>query len=110
VCPWNARSHSQKAGRHDLPPADLTRRELINPALAWLAALTPTEFNRQFRDSPIKRTKRNGLLRNIAIAMGNSEEQEFLPQLEEWAGAEAEDPVLAEAAAWALARLTPESQ
>jgi epoxyqueuosine reductase len=50
------------------------------------------------------------LLRNIAIAMGNSEEQEFLPQLEEWAGAEAEDPVLAEAAAWALARLTPESQ
>jgi epoxyqueuosine reductase len=110
VCPWNARSRSQKAGQHDLPPADLTRRELINPALAWLAGLTPKEFNRQFRSSPITRTKRSGLLRNVAITMGNSGDRAFLPQLEEWAGAEAEDPVLAEAAAWALARLTPESQ
>jgi epoxyqueuosine reductase len=110
VCPWNARSRSQKARQQDLPSADLTRRELINPALAWLAGLTPDEFNQQFRGSPIKRTKRSGLLRNVAIAMGNSGEQAFLPQLEAWAGAEAEDPVLAEAAGWARARLTPESQ
>jgi epoxyqueuosine reductase len=46
------------------------------------------------------------LLRNVAIAMGNSGEQDFLPQLEAWANAEADDPVLAEAAGWAIARLT----
>jgi epoxyqueuosine reductase len=106
VCPWNARSRNQRPGHQDLPSADLTRHELINPALAWLAALVPEEFNRQFRDSPVKRTKRIGLLRNIAIAMGNSGEQVFVPRLQEWAGAEVEDPVLAEAATWALMRLT----
>ena len=37
--------------------------------------------------------------------MGNSGEPDFLPQLELWANAEAEDPVLAEAAAWAAVRL-----
>src|SRR5581483_11095013 len=85
-----------------LPPSP-TRSELINPALSWLASLDPAEFNRQFRGSPIKRTKRSGLLRNVAIAMGNSGEREFLPQLEAWTGDE--DPALAEAAAWAIARL-----
>jgi epoxyqueuosine reductase len=97
VCPWNAKASNAVS--------DLSRPELINPALAWLAELTPEEFNQQFRESPIKRTKRSGLLRNVAIAMGNSGEQRFLPQLELWANAEAGDPVLAEAAAWAIARL-----
>jgi epoxyqueuosine reductase len=46
------------------------------------------------------------LLRNVAIAMGNSGEREFLPQLKVWANAETEDPVLAEAAAWAIERLS----
>jgi len=45
------------------------------------------------------------LLRNVAIAMGNSGEQKFRSQLEAWASTEA-DPVLAEAATWAIARLT----
>ena len=101
VCPWTVKSRS-----HGTAALDLTRPELINPALEWLAGLTPKEFNQQFRGSPVKRTKRNGLLRNVAIAMGNSGEQKFRPQLEAWAGTEA-DPVLAEAAAWAIARLTP---
>jgi epoxyqueuosine reductase len=101
VCPWNQTAAPRQ------PPAssDLTRPELINPALAWLAKLTPEEFNQQFRGSPIRRTKRVGLLRNVAIAMGNSDQSEFLPQLEVWADAEADDPVLAEAATWAIARL-----
>jgi epoxyqueuosine reductase len=100
VCPWN-----QKASRSHPASPDFTRPELINPALEWLASLTPEEFNHQFRGSPIKRTKRSGLLRNVAIAMGNSGEQKFRPQLEAWASTE-DDPVLAEAAAWAIARLT----
>jgi epoxyqueuosine reductase len=105
VCPWTAKSGTVKSRSHGTAALDLTRPELINPALEWLAGLTPEEFNQQFRSSPVKRTKRNGLLRNVAIAMGNSGEQKFRAQLEVWASAEA-DPVLAEAAAWAIGRLT----
>jgi epoxyqueuosine reductase len=105
VCPWTVKSRTVKSRSHSTAALDLTRPELINPALEWLAGLTPEEFNQKFRDSPVKRTKRNGLLRNVAIAMGNSGEQKFRPQLEAWASTEA-DPVLAEAAAWAIVRLT----
>jgi epoxyqueuosine reductase len=100
VCPWNAKASSSRS------ESVLTRRELINPALGWLARLTPDEFNQQFRGSPIKRTKRSGLLRNVAIAMGNSGQQEFLPQLKRWAAAEHEDRVLAQTASWAAERLS----
>jgi epoxyqueuosine reductase len=99
VCPWNVKASTSVSG--------LSRAELINPALEWLASLTPEEFNHQFRGSPIKRTKRSGLLRNVAIAMGNSGEQKFLSQLESWT--RDEDPVLADAAAWAIARLEEQS-
>jgi epoxyqueuosine reductase len=102
VCPWNVKAST--------PVSGVSRAELINPALEWLASLTPEEFNHQFRGSPIKRTKRSGLLRNVAIAMGNSGQQKFLSQLEKWASADAEDPVLAEAAAWAIARLEEQSR
>ena len=61
------------------------------------------DFNQQFRESPVKRTKRRGLLRNIAIAMGNSGEAKYRGQLHAWA--QDDDPVLAEAATWSLARL-----
>jgi epoxyqueuosine reductase len=79
------------------------RPELINPALDWLAAMDARQFKRLFKGSPLERTGRKRLLRNVAIAMGNSGEERFLPQLEAWAGGE--DPVLAEAAACARTRL-----
>src|ERR1700743_2203084 len=92
VCPWTAKTRTAKSRNHGAA-SDLTRSELINPALEWLAGLTSEEFNQQFRRSPVKRTKRSGLLRNVAIAMGNSGEQKFRSQLEAWASTEA-DPVL----------------
>ncbi len=98
VCPWNRRAPVGRSGL--LQP----RPELVNPPLAWLAALDGPGFNRKFRGSPLERTRRKRLLRNVAIAMGNSGEAQFRPQLAAWA-AEASDPVLAEAAGWALARL-----
>ena len=104
VCPWN-RKWNRTNTRHEPPAVSVTRPELINPVLTWLAGLSPEEFNRQFRGSPIKRTKRSGLLRNVAIAMGNSGDQQFLPWLEAWAEAETDDSVLAETASWAIARL-----
>ena len=94
VCPWNRRAPVA---------ATPVRRELVNPSLEWLAGIGPERFNQLFRGSPVKRTKRSGLLRNVAIAMGNAGEPRFAPQLEAWA--RGDDPVLAEAATWSLARL-----
>jgi epoxyqueuosine reductase len=97
VCPWNRNAPISVAS--PLPP----RRELINPALDWLAALDGPAFNRVFRGSPLERTRRKRILRNVAIAMGNSGDADFLPQLDSWAASE--DAMLAEAAAWAAAHL-----
>jgi epoxyqueuosine reductase len=65
-------------------------------------------FTSVFRGSTLERDRRQTsrrklFRRNIAIAMGNSGDPAFLPQLETWAAAE--EPVLAETAAWAAARL-----
>jgi epoxyqueuosine reductase len=79
------------------------RRELVNPPLDWLAAMDSKEFKAWFKGSPLERTGRKRLHRNVAIAMGNSGQREFLPKLREWA--EGEDPVLAESARWALRQI-----
>jgi epoxyqueuosine reductase len=98
VCPWNRRSPLS------LDAELAVRPELVNPALTWLAELDPESFGRLFRRSPVQRAKLGGLLRNVAIAMGNSGLTSYLPRLREWAAGP--DPVLAESAKWALARLT----
>jgi epoxyqueuosine reductase len=97
VCPWNRKA--PVAVSSPLP----MREELVNPALEWLADLDGAAFNRVFRGSPLERTRRKRVLRNVAIAMGNSGCLDFLEQLDVWAAGE--DVVLAEAAAWAAARL-----
>ncbi len=97
VCPWNRKAPIASSGI--LPP----RPELINPALEWLAGMDGPAFNRTFRGSPLERTRRKRILRNVAIAMGNSGEERYIPQLEAWAAGE--DEVLAESAAWAVRRL-----
>jgi len=51
----------------------------------------------------IERTGRKRLQRNVAIAMGNSDEQKFIPQLKTWATAD--DPILAESAEWAISQI-----
>jgi epoxyqueuosine reductase len=81
----------------------LPRPELINPALEWLAAMDAAEFKRRFKGSPLERTGPKRLRRNIAIAMGNSGEEKFIPQLNAWA--ETGDPVLAEISLWAIQRI-----
>ena len=73
VCPWNRKAPASTASEFEARPG------LVNPALAWLAEMTDEEFREVFRGSPIRRTKRSGLRRNAAIAMGNSRNLEFLP-------------------------------
>jgi epoxyqueuosine reductase len=97
VCPWNRKS--PVTGAQEFQPRD----GLVNPALDWLANIGDEEFREKFRGSAIKRAKRSGLRRNAAIAMGNSEDQEFVPALENLKADD--DPVVAESAKWALAKL-----
>jgi len=97
VCPWNRKAPvAEKDGLR-------TREELVNPALEWLAGMDDAAFKREFKGSPLERTKRRRVQRNVAIAMGNSGGSQFRPKLGEWASGE--DAVLAETAAWALGRL-----
>jgi len=85
-------------------PAEMQpRSELINPSLHWLAALDNPAFKKLFRGSPLERTKLKGLRRNVAIAMANSGDASYLPQLEQWS--QSEDEILRETATWAMARL-----
>jgi epoxyqueuosine reductase len=97
VCPWNRKAPVAKVRL--LPP----RAPLINPALEWFASMDGPAFNQAFRGSPLERTRRKRILRNVAIAMGNSGVLEYLPQLDAWAAGD--DAVLAEAASWAAAHL-----
>jgi epoxyqueuosine reductase len=102
VCPWN-RKAPETAAQEFAP-----RKGLVNPALEWLAEMNIEEFNRTFRGSPIRRTKRAGLRRNAIVAMGNSGHREFMPLLQKLAGDD--DPVIAESAAWALGQFEVQAQ
>ena len=95
VCPWNAR------GAMTLEP-DFAPRA-IAPPLERLAEITEDQFRAVFRGSPVLRVKYSGFLRNVAIAMGNSGDPNFRPALERLAASD--DPLVAEHAAWALARV-----
>jgi epoxyqueuosine reductase len=98
VCPWNRKAPATTAAEFQARP------ELLNPALDWLAEISPEEFRSTFKNSPVRRTKRAGLQRNAVIAMGNSGNKKFLSQLERLAADE--DEVIAESAAWAIQKLS----
>ncbi len=101
VCPWNGRA--RRLG-NPTPDSELqTRPDLVNPDLHALARLTRTEWEARFFGSPIKRARYEGFRRNLAIAMGNSGDPAFIPALASWS--REDDPVLREAAAWALEML-----
>jgi len=108
VCPWNAKAERTRPIASTAPMEMQPRRELVNPQLEWLAQMDAAEFRRRFRRAPLERTKLKGLQRNVAIAMGNSGEVKYLPQLQEWI--QAEDEGLRESAAWAVEQLQRAAQ
>jgi len=61
------------------------------------------EFRNLFRDSPIKRIKRRGFLRNVCVALGNVGTKEDLPALEH--AADEPEPLIAEHAEWAIRQI-----
>jgi epoxyqueuosine reductase len=101
VCPWNRKAPPTQAAEFQ------PREGLVNPALEWLAAMKSDEFREAFRGSPIRRAKLTGLRRNAVIAMGNSGNQKFIPTLERLS--HEDDPIVAEAAAWARDKLNTQA-
>ncbi|WP_422921353.1 tRNA epoxyqueuosine(34) reductase QueG [Sphingomonas donggukensis] len=100
VCPWNKFAAAAAANRAFQP-----RSELMAPRLADLLALDDAAFREVFAGSPIKRIGRHRMVRNCLIAAGNSGDAALVGPVR--ALLNDADPVVAEAAAWALGRLTP---
>lgn len=98
VCPWNKFADTAHKMRAFLP-----RAELVAPKLQDLLALDDAGFRSLFSGSPIKRIGRDRFVRNCLYAAGNSGLPDLLPQVERLTGDP--DPVVAEAARWAAARL-----
>jgi epoxyqueuosine reductase len=98
VCPWN---RFAQAGRRLLLAA---RNEITELGLAEILALTPEDFARVFRRTPIKRLKLAGLLRNACVVAGNSGDRRLLPLLLRLAAHEL--PMVRVHAVWAVHRLS----
>ncbi len=98
VCPWNrfARANGDAAFA---PRPGLPDPELINEL-----ALSEEQFRRKFKASPVRRAKRRGYLRNVAIAMGNRIDARFASALIHALYHDPE-PLVRSHAAWALGRM-----
>jgi epoxyqueuosine reductase len=99
VCPWNKFASAAAANRAFAP-----RAELVAPRLADLLALDDAGFRQVFSGSPIKRIGRDRMVRNAAIAAGNSGDAALRPVLMRLLD-DASD-VVRDAAGWALAQLS----
>ena len=98
VCPWN------KFAVRSNDPAVQPRADLTAPDLLALLALDDEAFREKFKNSPVKRTKRRGLLRNVCVALGNLGDPAAIPALTHAAESDPE-PLVREHALWAIARI-----
>jgi epoxyqueuosine reductase len=97
VCPYNVKASASAEGAFQ-PRAGLHAPELIG-----LLALTPEAFRKRFRGSPILRAKRRGLLRNVAVALGNLKCVDAEPALIH--ALDDDEPLVRGHAAWALGQI-----
>ena len=101
VCPWNTRFAEPAEDPAYSPRGELDGPELISLAEALLAT-DESGFRRIFRRSPVRRAGRNGLLRNVCVALGNWGSANAVPTLR--TALEDESEVVRAHAAWALER------
>jgi epoxyqueuosine reductase len=94
VCPWNRFAVESDPAFGDADPARSLTDEL---------ALTPQEFNQHFKHTPVKRAKRRGYLRNVAVALGNTGDMHALPVLNR--AMEDPEPLVREHAKWAIEKI-----
>ncbi len=101
ACPWN------RFAREGAMMASARREDLVQPRLVDWLALDGEGFRRHFAGTPMYRTKRRGLLRNVCVALGNVADAEAIPALER--AACDEEPLVAEHARWAIERIRARS-
>jgi epoxyqueuosine reductase len=94
VCPWNRFAVEGDPAFGNENPAHFLTDEL---------ALTPQEFNQRFKHTPVKRAKRRGYLRNVAVALGNTGDMHALPVLNR--AMEDPEPLVREHAKWAIEKI-----
>jgi epoxyqueuosine reductase len=99
VCPWNER-FAQASDLQEFDP----RPGVPAPDLIEELRLSQEDFSRKFRRSPLKRARRRGYLRNLAVALGNSADPFAVPALARALEDEAE-PLVRAHAAWALGQI-----
>jgi len=101
ACPWN---RFAKLSRES---AFAARRSTVGLSLRDYLSLDDNEFRELFRNSPIKRIRRRGFLRNVCVALGNVGTAQDLPALERVLA----DPelLIAEHAAWAISQIKARS-
>ncbi len=97
VCPWNSKANPTT--EQAFHPRDGN----LAPELLSLVNMTQTEFSSRYKDSPIKRAKRRGFLRNVLIAIGNWGSQTGVPALKE--ALHDDEPLIRGHAAWALGQI-----
>jgi epoxyqueuosine reductase len=97
VCPWND-GVPWTAEERFRPRADIVGAELIE-----LMDIDEDEFSRRYDDTPLSRGKRSGLVRNVAVALGNWGDPSAAPALGR--GLNDEDAWVRGHSAWALGRL-----
>jgi epoxyqueuosine reductase len=94
ACPWNKFAREGKLMKAH------ARKDLAAPDLIELLQLDNAGFKSRFANSPILRTKRRGLLRNVCVALGNAGDESALPALEK--STHDAEPLIAEHARWAI--------
>jgi epoxyqueuosine reductase len=100
VCPWN---------RFSAPADSAFEPKIPLPVLTSDLILTSVEFNLRFKQSPIKRAKRRGYLRNLAVAIGNNGNENDIPILEQAMQQDGE-PMIREHAKWAIQKVRSENE
>ncbi len=103
VCPWNQRFAPARGD-----PAFAPRPGLPQPVLVEELRLSAEAFNRKFKGSPVRRAKRRGYLRNVAVALGNGGQAQAIPALVSTLTGDPE-PLVRAHAAWALGRIGGEA-
>ena len=98
ICPWNRRFAQPTP-----EPAFQPRPDGMAPLLLDLIALDDEGFRRRFRGSPVMRAKRRGLLRNVAVALGNWGDPAAVPALAR--ALHDPEPLIRGHAGWALGRI-----
>jgi epoxyqueuosine reductase len=99
ACPWN------RFAREGNLMKPHTRQDLAAPDLIELLQLDDAGFKSRFAGTPMLRTKRRGVLRNVCVALGNVGDETALPFLEK--AARDKEPLIAEHAHWAMGQILP---